>query len=81
MNDFHTIIIIKDEKHILGKLLKQMPQGDDSFLYEAVSDSGEFYLLKEGEFYYINVGWSGKLQTTTDCRSSIRFIPDNSPQI
>ena len=55
MNDFHTIIIIKDEKHILGKLLKQMPQEDDSFLYEAVSDSGEFYLLKDGEFYYINV--------------------------
>ena len=54
--DEHRIVIIKDDKTELGFLLKQMPQSDGSSLYEARNiDSTKYYLLKEGEFYYINI--------------------------
>lgn len=50
------IIIQKEGKDIEhGYLLKQMPQGDDTALYEAIGESGKFYILKENEF--IDLGW------------------------
>jgi hypothetical protein len=31
-----------------------MPQGDGTDLYEAIGDTGEFYILKQHEFMDIN---------------------------
>lgn len=44
----------KDIEH--GYLLKQMPQGDEPDLYEAIGiETKKFYILKENEF--IDLGW------------------------
>jgi hypothetical protein len=43
----------KDIEH--GYLLKQMPQGDKPDLYEAIGNSGKFYILKQNEF--VDLGW------------------------
>ena len=44
----------KDVEH--GYLLKQMPQGDNTALYEAIGiETKNFYTLKENEF--VDLGW------------------------
>jgi hypothetical protein len=50
------ILIVIDGKDIEhGYLLKQMPQGDEPDLYEAIGKSGKFYILKQNEF--VDMGW------------------------
>lgn len=37
-----------------GYLNKDMPQGDDSYLYEIYGDNGVTYILTENDFIYID---------------------------
>jgi hypothetical protein len=44
------------EKDIIieeGYLNKDMPQNDDSYLYEIYGDSGRVYIVSENDFIYI----------------------------
>jgi hypothetical protein len=51
---FPRVAIMKDSEIIeYGYLNKDMPQGDNSYLYEIYGDSSTLYILKENEFLYI----------------------------
>jgi hypothetical protein len=55
MNRIKILIIIDNKEVEYGYLLKQMPQGDGTNLYEAIGETGKFYILKEDEFF--DMGW------------------------
>jgi hypothetical protein len=51
---FPRVAILKDNDIVeYGYLNKDMPQGDDSYLYEIYGDSSTLYTLKENEFLYV----------------------------
>lgn len=51
---FPRVAIVKDNEIIeYGYLNKDMPQGDDTYLYEIYGDSARLYLLKENDFFYV----------------------------
>lgn len=51
---FPRVAIIKNNEIVeYGYLNKDMPQGNDIFLYEIYGDSATLYVLKQNEFFYV----------------------------
>jgi len=51
---FQRVAVIRDKNIIeYGYLNKEMPQNDDSYLYEIYGDSSTLYIVKENEFLYV----------------------------
>jgi hypothetical protein len=51
---FQRVAVIRDNNIIeYGYLNKEMPQNDNSYLYEIYGDSSTLYIVKENEFLYV----------------------------
>jgi hypothetical protein len=51
---FPRVAILENNEIVeYGYLNKDMPQGDNSYLYEIYGDSSKLYIVKENEFLYI----------------------------
>lgn len=52
---FPRVAVIENDVTITkGYLNKDMPQGDDSYLYEIYGDNGATYILTKNDFIYID---------------------------
>ena len=51
---FPRVAILENNEIVeYGYLNKDMPQGDNSYLYEIYGDSSKLYIVKENEFLYV----------------------------
>jgi hypothetical protein len=51
---FQRVAVIRDNNIIeYGYLNKEMPQNDNSYLYEIYGDSSTLHIVKKNEFLYV----------------------------